>query len=109
MLIVFISEFIPEASKLSSGKKLIEAGKYLTHTGLEINELAKIINDLIDSEEKNLSEINFLEIYQNSMKHISVVYEDFKKAKKNIDTVNLEVDPYLYKILKKLRIFSHEF
>lgn len=96
-LVVFISKFIPEASKLSSGKKLIEAGKYLTHAGLEMNSLAKITNNLVDSEDKKLSEINFLELYQNSMKHLSVVYEDFEKAKKNLDEVNLEDLPENYR------------
>ncbi len=95
---VFVSEFIPGASQLSSGKHVIEVGKYLTHAGKEANSLAPIITNLIESKgDQSMEDISLLEIYQNSIKHISVIHQDVKQASQHIKEVNLDDIPNDYR------------
>ncbi|MCK4635342.1 MAG: DUF4012 domain-containing protein [Candidatus Moranbacteria bacterium] len=95
---VFMSEFIPVASQLSSGKHIVETGKYLTHAGKEMNSLASVITNLIESkDELTMDDISLLEIYQNSMSHISVIQKDVQQASRHVEKINLDDVPDEYR------------
>lgn len=95
---VFISEFIPGATQLSSGKNIVETGKYLSHAGKEVNSLASVVTDLIDSKEDvSTEDISLLKIYQDSMGYISTINQDVKNANEHIAKVNLDDVPENYR------------
>jgi hypothetical protein len=93
----FVSQFIPGASKLSSGSHLIEAGKYLTHSAQELHdvipEIIKNDNSLIAQDGVSLS---FLELYRLIADKMDVVYEDIKLAREHLDKVYIDDVPEEY-------------
>lgn len=95
---VFASEFIPGVSQLSSGKNIVETGKYLTHAGTETNSLASVISNIIESKEDlSLENISLLELYQQSMAHISTINDDLHSANEHMAKVNLDDVPENYR------------
>ncbi len=93
----FISQFIPGASKLSSGNHIIEAGKYLTHTAKEFHTIIPVVinkdSSLLTQDGKRVS---FLALYKLVADQVDIAYEDVAKAKGHIDKVHLDDVPKEY-------------
>jgi len=93
----FISQFIPGASKLSSGNHIVEAGKYLTHSA---QELHTIIPSVINADDALVGDdaihISFLALYQLFAEHMSTVHADIALARTHIDKVHLDDVPMEY-------------
>ncbi len=94
----FISQFIPGASKLSSGNHIIEAGKYLTHTA---KELHTIIPTVINKDSSLLTQdgkhVSFLALYELVANQMDIAYKDVLNARKHIDKVHLDDVPKEYR------------
>ncbi|MEN8252121.1 MAG: DUF4012 domain-containing protein [Patescibacteria group bacterium] len=93
----FISQFIPGASKLSSGSHLIEAGKYLTHS---VQEIHSVIPEVIENDSPLISgdgeHISFLSLYKTIVDRMEVIYGDVVLASDHIDKVYIDDVPEEY-------------
>ena len=93
----FISQFIPGASKLSSGSHIIEAGKYLTHTAKEFHTIIPaVINKDSSLLTRDGKHVSFLALYELVADQIDIAYEDVSKARGHIDKVHLDDIPKEY-------------
>jgi len=90
----FIAQFIPGASKLSSGNHIIKAGKYLTHTAKEFHTIIPTViskeNTLVAHDGEHVS---FLALYRLVADQMDIAHEDVTKAKEHIDKVHLDDVP----------------
>ena len=93
----FIAQFIPGASKLSSGNHIIEAGKYLTHTAKEFHTIIPTVinkdNSLVADDGEHVS---FLALYKLVANQMDIAYKDIAKARYHIDKVYLSDVPKEY-------------
>ncbi|EKD46441.1 MAG: hypothetical protein ACD_67C00235G0002 [uncultured bacterium] len=85
------TQYIPFASKLSSGKNAVEAGKHFSSAGKSLNEVAKIASELKKStgstEKLNLSLLNVFNVAQ---KNIAEAKIELEEAQKNIDRISID-------------------
>lgn len=90
----FISQFVPGASKLSSGNHIIEAGKYLTHSATELHAVIPVVisedSDLVSADGTHVS---FLALYKMLADRMKVASGDITLAREHIDKVHLDDVP----------------
>lgn len=87
------TRFIPFASKVSSGKNAIEAGKHFALAGQSANEVAKTMIDLknqIKNSGSGGSDVSLLNIFKSAEKNISNAKIELDTAQKNIDKISID-------------------
>ena len=85
------TRFIPFASKISSGKNAVEAGKHFSAAGQSLNEVVKISASLKDqSGEEKENEISFLDVLENAEKNINQAKIELDAAQKNVEQISID-------------------
>lgn len=95
---IFISQFVPGASKLSSGSHIIEAGKYLSHTAKEFGSIIPMVtaeNKTIVG--KDAEHVSFLELYRLIADRMSNARFDIAQAQQHLDRVYIDDVPLEYR------------
>lgn len=89
--IIDLTQHIPFASKLSSGKNLVEAGKHISLAGGSINEVMKIFSEFQNpiSNQSSSSSVSLLDIFKSAEEHLGVVKKELEAAQNNIEKVSV--------------------
>ncbi|MEI7891032.1 MAG: DUF4012 domain-containing protein [bacterium] len=82
------TRFVPFATKVSSGKNALEAGKHFSAAGGSLNEIAKILTKLKDGDSQK--DISLLDVLNVAQKNISQAKIELDAAQKNIDLVLID-------------------
>jgi hypothetical protein len=87
-IILDVAHYVPFASKISSGKNAVEAGKHFAVAGKSLNEVAKVAagikNATSDPSQNNLSLLEILSICE---KNLTEVKSELDAAQGNIDLI----------------------
>jgi hypothetical protein len=87
------TRFIPFASKVSSGKNAVEAGKHFALAGQSANEVAKTMSDLknqINSSGSDGSDVSLLDVFKSAEKNINNAKTELDAAQQNIDKISID-------------------
>jgi hypothetical protein len=88
--ILDITQYIPFASKISSGKNAVEAGKHFSSAGQSINEVVKTLVEMknpMDTSKQN--NVSFLDIFKLAEKNVTDAKKELDAAQQNIDKVSV--------------------
>ncbi len=89
-----ISQFVPGASKLSSGNHIIEAGKYLTHSATELHAvIPAVISENSDLVSADGTHVSFLALYKMLADRMEIASVDIALAREHINKVHLDDVP----------------
>lgn len=84
-----VTKYIPFASKISSGKNAVEAGKHFSAAGKSLNEVAKIAAKLKEpTDEKN--QVTLLDVFQTAKNNLALAKSELDSAQKNIDQISID-------------------
>ena len=87
------TRFIPFASKVSSGKNAIEAGKHFALAGQLANEVARTMVGLknqIKTSGSNGGDVSLLEVFKSAEKNINDAKVELDAAQQNIDKISID-------------------
>jgi len=85
------TRFVPFASKVSSGKNALEAGKHFSAAGKSLNEVAKVVLKLKDSNGKSEQlDSSLLDILKVSQKNLIDAKKELAAAQENIDRISID-------------------
>lgn len=88
-LLVSATRYIPFASKVSSGKNALEAGKHFSAAGQSLNEVVKISSNLKGQNISN-SDVSLLDVLENAEKNIANAKMELVEAQKNINLISID-------------------
>lgn len=83
------ARFVPYVSKISSGKNMIEAAKYLSLAGESTNELIKEFMNLKNSVTSG-GNISLLNLFENTKTNIEIAEKNLKIAQEHINKVKID-------------------
>lgn len=86
-ILVSASRYIPFASKVSSGKNALEAGKHFSSAGQALNEIVKISSQLKDGSQQSIS---FLDVLEKSQENISSAHTELMAAQQNLNAISID-------------------
>ncbi len=85
------TRFIPFASKVSSGRNAVEAGKHFSAAGQAMNEIIKTFAQLKKDGGQGLQgDFSFLAIFKTSEENIILAKKELDEAQKNIDLILID-------------------
>ncbi|MDD5464158.1 MAG: DUF4012 domain-containing protein, partial [Candidatus Moranbacteria bacterium] len=85
------TRFVPFASKVSSGKNALESGKHFSAAGKSLNEVAKVVLKLKDSNGKSEQlDSSLLDILKVSQKNLIDAKKELAAAQENIDRISID-------------------
>ncbi|NTV41309.1 MAG: DUF4012 domain-containing protein, partial [Candidatus Moranbacteria bacterium] len=85
------ARFVPFASKVSSGRNAVEAGRHFSVAGGSINNVIRIFAELKNDKNKNLQrEVSLLEIFKDAEHNIVIAKKELDEAQKNIDLISID-------------------
>ncbi|KKP71421.1 MAG: hypothetical protein UR69_C0001G0245 [Candidatus Moranbacteria bacterium GW2011_GWE2_35_2-] len=87
--IISASKYLPFASKLSSGKNIVEAGEYFSSAGKNLNLATEKIYHF-KSKPEDLKNTSLLDIFLSVRENLDLAMSDLKKAQKKIDLVKVD-------------------
>ncbi|EKE20215.1 MAG: hypothetical protein ACD_8C00038G0001 [uncultured bacterium] len=85
------TRFVPFATKVSSGKNAVDAGKHFSAVGKYLNEVAKAsikLKNPIDQNQK--SEISLLDFFAVAQENIGKAKKELDLAQENIDKIAID-------------------
>ncbi|KKQ52552.1 MAG: hypothetical protein US70_C0008G0039 [Parcubacteria group bacterium GW2011_GWD2_38_11] len=86
-----VTRFVPFASKVSSGKNALEAGKHFSAAGKSLNEVAKVVSQLKNPNEKSeKNNSSLLDVLTISQKNLIDAKKELDAAQKNIDRISID-------------------
>lgn len=83
------SKYLPFASKLSSGKNMVEAGEYFSSAGKNLNLVAEKIYHLKNKPE-DLKNTSLLDIFFSVRENLNLAMSDLEKAQERINRVKVD-------------------
>ncbi len=83
------SKYLPFASKLSSGKNMVEAGEYFSSAGKNLNLAAEKIYHFKNKPE-DLKNTSLLNIFLAVRENLNLAMSDLEKAQERIDLVKID-------------------
>lgn len=89
-LFVDVSKYVPFASKLSSGKNVVDAGKHISAAGQALNETMKIMKDLKNPLSKDENNISLLEIFKATEKNLLTAQKELKSTEECLNNVSID-------------------
>lgn len=89
-LLLDVTQYIPFASKISSGRNAVEAGKHFSEAGKSINEIAKKLADFQGPIDDSKKQASFLEIFEAVEKNITKAEEELNAAQENVDRISVD-------------------
>jgi len=85
------ARFVPFASKVSSGRNAVEAGKHFSAAGKELNQIVSLLAQLKNSQGGALqADISLLEIFKTSEHGIASAKKELDEAQKNVDLIAID-------------------
>ncbi|MDD5397161.1 MAG: DUF4012 domain-containing protein, partial [Candidatus Moranbacteria bacterium] len=85
------TRFVPFATKISSGKNAIEAGKHFAAAGQSLNVVAKVAADLKNSDDVGKQNgTSMLDVLKSSQKNIADAKNELDAAQKNINLIAID-------------------
>lgn len=82
------ARYVPFASKISSGKNAVEAGKHFAAAGKALSDVAKVSAQLKNPVAD--TELSFLQVFQDVDKNIVIAKTELDYAQENIDKVAID-------------------
>jgi hypothetical protein len=90
-LLIDATRFVPFATKISSGKNAVEAGKHFAVAGKSLNEVAKVAANLKNPiDDGSQSSTSLLDVFQSAQKNITSAKTELDAAQKNIDAIAID-------------------
>lgn len=83
------SKYLPFASKLSSGKNMVEAGEYFSSAGKNLNLVAEKLYHFKDKPE-DLKNTSLLDIFLSIRENLNLAMSDLEKAQERINRVKVD-------------------
>ena len=85
------TRFIPFASKVSSGKNAIEAGKHFSAAGQSLGEIVKIVSQIKNPAAYDQKDgVSFLELFSSAEKNIAQAKTELDLAQQNMDKISID-------------------
>lgn len=83
------TRFVPFATKISSGKNAIEAGKHFSAAGKALNELAEVTSAMKNSNNSQ-SSISLIDVFKSAQINVTIAKKELDAAQKNIDLIAID-------------------
>ena len=85
------TRFIPFASKVSSGRNAVEAGKHFSAAGQSLNEVVKKLTELKNPQDaSNENEASLLNIFKSVENNIADAKKELDTAQENLDKISID-------------------
>lgn len=85
------TRFVPFASKVSSGKNAIEAGKHFASAGKSLNEVARVASGIKDLQNpSSQSSPSLLDVLNVAEKNITDAKNELDLAQQNMDRISID-------------------
>ncbi len=90
-ILLDVTRFIPFASKVSSGKNAVEAGKHFSAAGKSLNEIARVVAEVKNASNlAQQSSLSFLDIFKVAEKNIIEAKKELDSAQQNLDLIKID-------------------
>ncbi|EKD58503.1 MAG: hypothetical protein ACD_56C00112G0009 [uncultured bacterium] len=88
-MLLDVTRYFPFASKISSGKNAVEAGKHFSAAGQSLNEVVKISANFKNPLESN-NEVSLLNVLESAEENIIKAKIELDSAKENVDQISID-------------------
>ncbi len=85
------TRFLPFASKVSSGRNAVEAGKHFSAAGQSLNQVVKTFAGLKQSGGQALQgDVSLLDIFKTTENDVAAAKKELDEAQKNMDLISID-------------------